>query len=95
VSGDQELNKETGAAARVTLVINRFDSQCGACGGAADPYEDIHKRPMGYMRRPGCGARYTHVTSGYPDLMEGAARMRPDLIPASASRVPADSLEAS
>lgn len=63
-----------------TLIINLSDSQCGACGKSADPYEDSHVSILGYHPGPGCGAVYTHVTSHYMGVSERVKEMRPDLI---------------
>lgn len=73
-------DKGAGAGPRVVLTINRFDSRCGSCRKSCDPYEEVHERPCGYDQHPGCGARYTHLSSDYADLGPRCREMRPDLI---------------
>ena len=34
------------------LIINRFDSKCGACGKGADPREEAHETQLGYGEHP-------------------------------------------
>lgn len=66
---------------RVLLIINRSDSKCGACNTGTDPNALYHAVQTGYGTGglPGCGARFTHVTSHYVGVEEAARRMRPDL----------------
>lgn len=63
------------------LIINRFDSKCGACGKGADPREEAHETQLGYGEHPpeGCGIRWRFVTSDYTNMEEGVSAMRPDL----------------
>lgn len=72
------------------LIINRTDSQCGACQRGADPYEKAHITRLGYAaanapegspERKGCGAVFTEVGSHYRGngMEEAVKRMRPDL----------------
>lgn len=70
------------ADASATLRIGHSDSHCGACGGAAFPYEETHTTPAGYHPQPGCGVRWTHVESVYAgaDYEKAVREMRPDLI---------------
>lgn len=69
-----------------TLFINLSDSRCGACGKNADPHQTTHDTQLGWARpQPaGCGVRWTHVSSYYPDmdgfLYARIRSMRPDLI---------------
>jgi hypothetical protein len=63
-----------------TLFINRFDSICGACNKAADPYEKAHTTRLGYGDdKTGCGAVFTAVSSNYAGVGERIKNMRPDL----------------
>lgn len=66
------------------LVIGSWSSACGKCNGSADPYDDGHNTMLGYgdsNGRPGCGEKWTAVTSAYGDkgAIDATKRMRPDL----------------
>lgn len=62
---------------RVVLTVNRSDSRCGACNRNADPGELAHT--MANMRGEGCGAAFTHITTGYLGAEESVRLRRPDL----------------
>lgn len=70
-------------SATATLYINRSDSQCGACGRNADPYEKRHDSIWAWAGTlPGCHAEFTEVSSHYSDhdgLYDRIREMRPDL----------------
>lgn len=61
------------------LVINRFESKCGACGQPADPGEKGHIHQLGYQPGEGCGFTWVYVTSDYTNMEEAVTEMRPDL----------------
>lgn len=74
----------------VTLFINRYDSECGACLDGADPYEKAHITRLGWVAasspegsplRRGCGAEFTQLSSQYggDDMKRAVMAMRPDL----------------
>jgi hypothetical protein len=80
----REAQKEAHAERMKTaLVINRFDSKCGACGGGANPNEEAHVTQLaGYTGRQtsrGCGVVWQYVTSDYIEGEEWCRRMKPDL----------------
>jgi hypothetical protein len=68
-----------------TLVINRSDSRCGACGLNAFPTEPGHNTLAGYSAKPGqkgCGVVWKYVSTDYTDFegtYDAVRRMRPDL----------------
>lgn len=64
------------------LIINRSASECAECCKGADPHEEQHDTVLSWSRNPppGCGARWTHVTSMYMGQDEVTAAMRPDLV---------------
>lgn len=59
-----------------TLYMNRSDSECGACGKNAFPQEEGHFTLAGWYlandgeRQPGCGERWTAVSSHYSDIIK-------------------------
>lgn len=68
------------------LVINNVSSRCGHCGHACDPREKEHTKILGYpdapmTGKPGCGVRWTRVTSDYAgsQIQQAIQDMRPDL----------------
>jgi hypothetical protein len=71
--------------AEAVLFIDQSSSYCGACGQMADPNEYRHHTippgPTSQPFKPGCGARFTHLSSHYTGqgIREAAQRMRPDL----------------
>lgn len=73
-----------GASATATLVVSGSYSNCGFCGGHAFPDQETHETVAGYgPPLPGCGARFTAITSDRIHIDEGLrqrlAEMRPDL----------------
>jgi hypothetical protein len=72
-----------GPESPATLLVNPSDSRCGTCGRPALPREATHKTAPGYGGpEPGCGARWTHLSSDYgggDGLHEAARALRPDL----------------
>lgn len=70
--GDDEMNEST-------LHVGGWSSRCGACGKSCDPHSETHDVVLGYgpeRGSPGCGARWTQVSSDYGmDLSD----FRPDL----------------
>lgn len=69
---------------RPTLIINRFDSRCAACGKPANPYAITHDKVHGWGQdEDGCGVKWTHVTTHYwgRDMSQRVRAMRPDLEP--------------
>lgn len=69
-----------------TLIIDRWYSRCNNCGFDCDPYEKEHLTNLGYdeeiRKTPGCGVKWTHITSGYIGfgVENSIMAMRPDLI---------------
>ena len=67
------------------LYIDTWSSTCGACGKGCDPHELTHKTIFQYAPNPGpgCGAKYTALSTNYTGLGEDFERtircMRPDL----------------
>jgi hypothetical protein len=67
------------------LFIDASWSYCGTCNRMADPHQDHHGTvPPGMTSqpfRPGCGVRFTALSSHYggQDIRAAAQRMRPDL----------------
>lgn len=61
------------------LIINRSDSECGACGQPATWSEDAHITRLGYNPGEGCGAVWDAVSSNYFGMDEAVQRCRPDL----------------
>lgn len=72
---------------KVVLYINLSNSRCGNCNGGALTSQIVHDTEYGYSKifpRPGCGAKFTHVSSDYLDhngLYDSIMASRPDLIP--------------
>lgn len=64
-----------------TLYINLFSSRCGACGNGVDPEAQTHEMVLGAwgVPGPGCGARFTEVSSDYAGTADRVKQMRPDL----------------
>jgi hypothetical protein len=68
-----------------TLIIDRNDSTCNACGGGARPDEKSHESLLGWppvSHELGCGVVWTHLSSNYAgDENDRAVQdMRPDLV---------------
>jgi hypothetical protein len=66
------------------LIVDRWSSECGACGRSANPREETHATLLGYGEqngKPGCGARFTSIRSAgfYPGDKEATMAVRPDL----------------
>lgn len=59
----------------VNIVINRSDSRCEGCGKSASMYEEGHYIILGYVDngQPGCGMKWTGVTSDYIMMAEQLA----------------------
>ena len=73
-----------GASATATLIVSGSYSNCGYCGAHAFPNQETHETVAGYgPQLPGCGARFTAITSDRIHIDEGLrqrlAEMRPDL----------------
>jgi len=66
------------------LIVSRSSTKCSVCGKGADYNEKTHKTVLGWGSDlgEGCGARWTHITTGYigPGIEEATRAMRPDLI---------------
>lgn len=67
------------------LIINLSSSKCATCGKEAFPDTVTHDKVAGYGGgQPGCGCKWTHVTTDYVDSsgrVEAATRAkRPDLV---------------
>lgn len=66
-----------------TLIIDRNQSTCNACGGGAMINEKSHESLLGWppvSHEKGCGVVWTHVTSNYMGMADDIAKTRPDLI---------------
>lgn len=66
-----------------TLLVGTFSTQCSECGRGASWHDETHERCLGYGDQPpGCGVRWTHITSTYlsAGIDEHLASERPDLI---------------
>ena len=68
---------------RDALVIDHSWSYCGRCGRGARPSEKTHATLAGYGndKGPGCGFRWTKVTTAYagPEMERAVRDLRPDL----------------
>jgi hypothetical protein len=66
---------------KATLVINRYDSKCGACRLGADPHELHHDTVLDWEGAgvPGCGVKWEYVSTDYPDVVSMLPTIRPDL----------------
>lgn len=66
-----------------TIWVGSWSSKCGNCGKQVLPHEKNHEKVSGYgPEEPGCGTRFTHITSEYvgvPGIDKIVAEMRPDL----------------
>lgn len=65
-----------------TLIIGRFSSECNNCGRQVLPDSETHEEISGWGGpAPGCGVRFTHVTTEYvgTGIDEASMAMRPDL----------------
>lgn len=63
------------------LVISRSASLCTHCGRGCLPWETHHTTMAGYADydKPGCGAKFTAVSTNYFGLDDAVKEMRPDL----------------
>jgi hypothetical protein len=66
-----------------TLYINLNDSRCGNCDGSVHPNRMTCDILLGYNMdingTPGCGKRWTKVSSDYFGMDDAVTDMRPDL----------------
>lgn len=72
------------ALTKESLVINLWNSHCGACGEGCDPNAKKHEVTYGWGgEKPGCMVEWKYVTSDYcldKNVAEATKKMRPDLI---------------
>lgn len=64
------------------LIVSPSYTQCSHCNGHAFSREQTHETLAGFGKagRKGCGAKFTAITTGYPNITDAILHsVRPDL----------------